>query len=458
MAPTHIPPDAVRLINALAAQPGVPAPDAEVDSFRALCAGARKWLEFTRGYIRDDPERGRLDNLGVLWDEVEGALSGEKGCDILPRLVPPLYQAIHAMDEINRERARSTYSRQPALNDFIAAGVARLEGRAEMRAVTDRLGVIQAWAGNLAQLYHGVEERLLPEVRAEIERGLAWLDQALADAAQATEHDDPEGLRGALADLTKAETIVQAFLEWDQADQERVASRHTRFRIPLIGAQLELALESARKVPRGAWVPAVRTTQNLLLPQFRAFWEQRRSSILMPAAARDGCLAAVDQGIEALDAAVANLLRPRYSEQFVLAEFEQALTLLSDAMVNLENQAFRDHHLTGTDAETWWEILRGVLAKSVPDEALIELVRENPPPPSWAPVVEKVKAYLETRDELLICDAAEALLEQVPPADKTEAQQWTCVFCGHANPSGEPECSGCRQRGQDPQRIEGWQA
>lgn len=447
MDPIHLPPDAVRFINALTARPDEPAPDQAVEAFRALIAAARKWLDFHGTFSLDDDEAGLLQNLPYHWDDVEAALEQGTCREILADAVPPLYRAIHAMDTVIHGRDSARFSRQPAINDFILAGSMWLEGRGESRAVQERAPVLEAYCENLETLYHSSSERLRPEVAREFDKGFAYLRQAMGNATEAARTGNIHLLRGALADLAKTDSVVQHFLDWKQREQEQFATRYNRFHIPLVGSSLEQYLESARSLPRTGWIEGAQALGSTLVPRLQSVWAQRRPVILVPSGVREEILAAVDVALERLEDAVAHLLDEEVPEAEVLQDLEDALQTLSDAFDAVHRRALDPTPLAGTQAETYWEVISGLLDETMPDMALQELLQACPPRENWGPVVDGIRTYLESGEVETVCDIAEALLATVQVQPREDCG-WACVFCGHENRVGDATCDRCHRHSQ----------
>lgn len=451
----HLPPDVVLLLDALYA--GRTDCEEELARFLAVRDASVAWLEFHGAYSVTDEEAALLGNVSVLWNEMEGRIA-----EGLSELLPRLYEAMAGLDRLRRWRERPDYSRQPPVNDLVRAGGAVLKGRGEARVVTDRLPTVATWLRNVESMFEGARDRLRPEVIADIEIGLRHMRDALSGCQVAAETGDRGMLHDALDQMLAGGELVQHFLDWDFEDQQRLEQQRSRFNIPIIGPSMDLALASARKAPREAWGPAVEHALALDLPRLRGMWSRVRPGIMTrveipepegwdPADGipldlehRELLLQTVDEGIDALEAALVRMTDPSVADDAALATFELSLTNLSRAFHALDRDALRFDSAAGTAAEPWIELIGGALTGTIPAAAVDEFLRSAAPPPSWTNVTDCLHGWLADPQDAHLLMAAQRLHGHLHvPVDVPLSTTWTCAPCGQAVALGVSSCPRC---------------
>ncbi|MGE0490389.1 MAG: hypothetical protein AB7S38_14365 [Vulcanimicrobiota bacterium] len=429
----HLPPGMVGYLNCL--WWGESDQTEQQEEFRALWQATRAWFEFNSAYCLDEGESRDFENFEVVWQEVIAELDQREPS--LERLVPPLYQAIRLMNQINRHRQTPHFSSLAAVNEVLMAGAALASGRGQPRALAERLPLAQEYLGNLKAMLAARRERIPAEALAELEKGFGWCDQALKSLTAARVKEGLELLKAGAS-------LVEFLVDWDIQAQQQFRQRYSRFNIPLIGPDLELGLESARDGERRRWARGVRHTLNDLVPRLEEFWEMTGNCLLLPADSRVELVTEASVMIEELKAALANLTDQEVAAEEALAGYEQALEACSEVFTAVQAAALRGEHLRGSLAGTYHELLRGVLAGSVPDAAVAELLDTAPPEPGWK-VAPHLEAYLEGGPEECLLEAATALHQANPKPETANQPSWReCVYCGHQNPLQEAFCQSCQ--------------
>ncbi len=420
----------------------------QAESFNAERDAAERWLEFNRAYSLDAEDEEDLLNVDYLLREVDSAL--DDLC--LERLVPPLYQAVALMDKINRRRDHPHFSEQPGVNDFILAAAAYIQGRGLKRGVTERLPIVEEYYKNLRQLYKLRKSDLKAEVRPEFELGFKHFKTSLEEARNAVEREHTPDLHDAVGRMGDSCKVLQLFLDWDRRDHDRHLERYRRFNIPMAGADLELALETGRKVPREQWDRGVRNLTESVLPKVMTFWNLVRPLLVLPLELR-GAQEEVDAGLERLEAAVGTLLSRDVTAEAALVELESACQELHALFTDIERGARRGDRLDGTAAGAYWQTAMGVLGGTVPAVAIEELLRAVPAPNRVGPLFTD---YLRTLDPELLREALCELAGLVPdPSPEAASSTWGCGYCGFINPLGQHPCRRC---GASPSASASWEA
>lgn len=434
----HLPPAMVGLLNAL--RDGEADVESRLEEFHSERQAARRWLEFHGAFSLDAEDEKDLENIAYLFEQVDEALDDLD----LERLLPPLYQAMALMERVNKRREQPHFSPQPAVNDFIMAAAAYLQGRGQKRGVLERLPMLEQSYQNLRQLYRLRKDELKSEVRPELEIGLRHLKGGLEEARAALEANDHHGLHDSLARLSGGARILDHLLEWDRQDRQRYQARYRRYNIPLVGPDLELALETGRQVAREDWGRGVRNLVDIVLPRLFGFWNQVRWLLVLPMEQR-GLLEEIDLGLERLEDAVGRLMVSDITAEEALGEYAAACESLHHLFSSLECTALRGDRYAGTPAGAYWQVGTGLLAGSVPLVALEELLQRSPPSAEWGEVGQLMSQFLQRPDLELIREALCLLSELVPESEPEGSvpDSWSCGFCGFVNPLGQHPCRRC---------------
>ena len=96
---------------------------------------------------------------------------------------------------------------------------------------------------------------------------------------------------------------------------------------------------------------------------------------------------------------------------------------------------------SGTEREIF-EAVQGVLSGTVPDAALLELLRNSQLPEHE---LESFGPYLKDGDRESLYTAVWIFLDHYSArAEKVEGELWTCSACGQANAAESVSCGHCR--------------
>lgn len=449
----HLPPAMVGLLNAL--RDGDADLESRLAEFHSERQAAGRWLDFHGSFSLDAEDEKDLENIAYLFEQVDEALDDLS----LERLLPPLYQAMAIMERVNKRREQPHFSPQPAMNDFILAAAAYLQGRGQKRGVLERLPMLEESFQNLRQLYRLRKDELRSEVRPELETGLRHLKKGLEEARAALEAEDRNGLHDSLARLSGGAKIMDHLLEWDRQDRQRYQARYRRYNIPLVGPDLELALETGRQVAREDWRRGVRNLVETVLPRLFGFWNQVRWLLVLPVDQR-GLLEEIDLGLERLEQAVGQLMASDITAEEALGEYVAACETLHEHFSNLENAALKGDRCVGTLAGAYWQAGIGLLAGSVPLVALEELLQRTPPPTEWGEVGALLSQFL-IRPDLELIKEALCLLGELAPEPELNSiapTTWSCGFCGFVNPLGQHPCRRCGASPSASSSEQAWEA
>jgi hypothetical protein len=434
---TNLPPGLAGLLNTL--YWGDPNLEEELEVFSALWHHVADWHNFTSAYAMNQGEKAELANIKTLYLKVNEILEGDELS--LEALAPPVYETFQLMESVNQRRRGSHYSPLPAINELLLAGAALCMGEGEPRGVEERLGLAQGFLDNykvLAQDYRR-KMKLDDSIRAEFKKGFDLVQEGLASAALGL--PDPEAVADALAQVKAGASIIEVLAEWDRERSLALRETHTRFKIPQVGDEFEMALNGLQRAERSKWSRHIKYFRDVVMVELEDFVELVRPGLMLPNDVREELWERVAEAIEFVHQALDDLESEEFEDADAVAQFENAAEETSAAFSDIDAYAMKGEHLVGRPEETVFSAIRGILADSVPDAALPELCAQIPLAPE---VTEPLDLYLQTRDASFLFDAAEALIHSVPVELEIRREPWSCSFCGHHNSEEQQTCSKCQ--------------
>lgn len=432
----HLPPGLVDLLNAL--YWGQEDCDDEYQLFCRTWQEVRGWHQFHGSYSVNENEQRNLENFKLLWEQVEKTL--EDGPLEFEKLAGPVYESVSIMNQVNEDRRFPHYSPIPAVNETLLAGAAFCLDQGSEQAVRDRLSLLNECLENLRGLYHEQSERFPEEVKATLSEGLELLQSGI----EAVHHGLPDkaATRDGLADIKDGGSLAEFLLEWDRNNKQKLRHTYNRFNVPLIGAELEIGIETMKTVERRKWRRGARSTEEELFPQLDEFWAMIKPHLFLPPEEREEMIAEVEESYQATRDAVDALKGKEFEDDELLEAVTENLQWMSDAFTAIEQEALKpDVFGPGPEREIF-EAVKGVLSGTVPDAALVELLRR-----SELPVVElePFQPYLNEGDRESLHPAVWALLDAtLERVESVESGPWTCTLCGHSNEAELLSCGQCR--------------
>lgn len=416
-------------------------PDIEeqLEVFSHLWAFVGNWYEFNSAYAINEEEKAELANVLTLFHRVQEMLQSEELS--MEALIGPVYETFQLMESVNQRRRGSHYSTLPAINELLMSGAALCMGEGEPRGVVERLALAEEFLANykvLAQDYRR-KMKLDDTVRAELKKGFTLVEDGMKRTAEAL--PDPEGVADALADVKDGASIIEILAQWDRERSLAIRDTHTRFKIPEVGDEFEMALNGLKKADRSKWKRHIVYFRETVMTQLEDFIALIRPGLLLPNEVREELWERLDEAIAFVHQAVDDLDSEEFEDEEAVAQFEEAAEETSAAFSEIDAQALKGDHLRGKPEGMIYGAIQGILAVSVPDAALPELCANLEVAPE---VVEQLHHYLETRDPACLFDAAEVLVQTVPQGHQMERQAWTCTFCGHVNSGEHLSCANCQ--------------
>ena len=434
---TNLPPGMAGLLNTL--YWGDENFEEELEVFSGLWNHVADWHHFTSAYAMNSDEKAELANIKILYLKVNDILEGEELS--LDALAPPVYEVFRLMESVNLRRRGSHYSPLPAINELLLAGAALCMGEGEPRAVEERLVLAQGFLDNykvLAQDYRR-KMKLDDTVRAELKKGFDMVQEGLETAARAL--PDPEAVADALAQVKAGASIIEVLAQWDRERSLALRDTHTRFKIPQVGDEFEMALNGLQRADRSKWNRHIKYFREIVMVELEGFVELIRPGLLLPNDVREELWERVAEAIDFVHQAVDDLESEEFEDADAVKQFEEAAEEASIAFSDIDAYALKADHLVGRPEEMVYGAIRGILVGSVPDAALPELCSQLELAPE---VNEPLDLYLQTRDPGFLYDAAEVLLQSVPVERDIAREPWTCSFCGHHNSAEQRTCSKCQ--------------
>lgn len=408
-------------------------------AFLADCEQARAWLEFESDYSLHDEEASQFENLRHLWSEVEEKLDGD-----LDELASLLVEIAVLMHRIGAERDRGHFSPLPAVNRLVQSGAALLQGRGSEVAVKQRLTEYEALVQELERMYLAAREDVPEPCRVDLEKGLSLMHQATEKVSAALAGPvNEKAMREALSDAHTGGELMDALVSWRRQTMERLLERCDRFRIPMLGPQLEMELETARNQPPEQWTPLLSRTLAESLPELQGAWELAGATLIAPAEQREALLEEATVCLENIGQCYSDLLDPACEVGPALDELENALVAASEAFASVAGAALTESSTCEPLVRGYMEVVRGVLGGTVPLWTLRQM-QAHDPPPAGASLLNR---YWDTLEPEYLLDALCEMVARYPRQSDQEADGTRiCSFCANANPAGPLRCLGCGAR------------
>ena len=435
---THLPPGLVGLLNAL--YWGNEEFEEELEAFLDTWKSVKDWHTFHGAYSVNDTEQRNLDNFVLLWESVQGQLDRE---DIdFESLARPVYETVAIMEQLNEDRKFPHYSPIPAVNEILLAGAAFCMDRGTAQGVRDRLPLLSECIDNLRGLFFEQQYRLPEQVQAALQEGFDLMEAGV----KAVHNGLPEKVptQDGLAQIKEGASLTEFLLEWDRKERQRLKKEYSRFNIPVVGAELEIAYESARAVERRKWRRGAKSTEEELFPKLDEFWASVKPHLFVVPEERAEVFESVDQSLEALKVAVAALKEKEGEDEELLENLSEALEWVSDSFSTLEELTLKpDTFPEGSPERHVFEAARGILAGTVPDAALVELLSRYP---LSQEALEAFSLFVNEGDTEAMIAAVWFMYDAVETRQAVQGEPgpWTCSLCGFLNEGESLRCGECR--------------
>lgn len=432
----HLPPGLVELLNAV--YWGQQEYELEHEVFRKTWRDFHGWHQFHGSYSVNDKEQRNLENFQALWKQVDDQLN-EQALDF-EQLAGPVYETVSIMNQVNEDRRFPHYSPVPAVNETLLAGAAFCLDRGSEQAVRDRLPLLNDCLLNLRGLFYEQQDGLPEEIQRALSQGFDLIERGIRTLHTAL--PDKSATQDGLSDIKEGGSLAEFLLEWDRQEKTKLREHYNSYNVPLIGAELEVGIETMKIVDRRKWRRGAKSTEEDLFPQLDEFWQTVRPHLLLPPEERVEMIAEVEEAYQATREAVDALKGKEYDDDVLLDAVVESLEWMSEAFSAIENDALKpDVFGQGPEREIF-DAVKGVLSGTVPDAALVELLHGSEIP---ATELSFFELYLNEGDRQSLYSAVWSLLDAY--LERTEAHQegpWTCTLCGHQNEVEDLSCAQCR--------------
>ncbi|MCA9780613.1 MAG: hypothetical protein KC800_28005 [Candidatus Eremiobacteraeota bacterium] len=432
----HLPPGLVELLNAL--YWGQEEVESELQAFAETWRDIENWHQFHGSYCVNEKEEGNLENFRVLWRQVNDSLT--EGPLEFEKLAGAVHETVSIMNQVNEDRRFPHFSTIPAVNETLLAGAAYCMDSGSEKSVRDRLPLLAECLDNLRGLYYEQVDGFPEEIRTALTEGFELMEKGIESVHRGLPNKEP--VHDGLADIKEGAGLAEFLLEWDKKEKARLSERYNRYNIPLIGTDLEIGLESMKAVERRKWRRGAKSTESDLFPKLDEFWHMVNSNLFLPPEERPEIMMEVEEAYLATREAVAALKGKDFEDDELIEAVEESLDWLSESFTHIEEVALRpDAFGSGTEREIF-EAVQGVLSGTVPDAALLELLRNSQLPEHE---LESFGPYLKDGDRESLYTAVWIFLDHYSArAEKVEGELWTCSACGQANAAESVSCGHCR--------------
>ena len=435
---THLPPGLVGLLNAL--YWGSEEFEGELDAFLDTWKSVKGWHAFHGAYSVNDAEQRNLDNFVLLWESVQAQLDQDEiGFE---NFAGSVYETVSIMEQLNEDRKFPHYSPIPAVNEILLAGAAFCMERGSAQGVRDRLPLLSECVDNMRGLFFEQQYRLPEGVQAALLEGFELMESGLRAVHEGLPEKAPT--QDGLADIKEGASLTEFLLEWDRKERQRLNEQYSRFNIPVIGTELEIAYESARSVERRKWRRGAKSTEEDLFPRLDDFWSAIKPHLFVMPDERVEVFDNIDQSIEELKMAVAAMKENEGGDEEVMESLLEALEWVSESFSTLEELTLKPETFADNSPErNIFEAARGILAGTVPDAVLVELLKANP---LSQEATEAFSVFVNEGDAEAMVAAVWFLFDAVEARQEGQGQSgpWSCSLCGFRNEADSLSCRECR--------------
>ena len=304
----------------------------------------------------------------------------------------------------------------------------------------DRLPLLTECLDNLRGLYYEQIDGFPEEVRTALGEGFELMEKGVKTVHHG--FPDKEAVQDGLADVKEGAGLAEFLLEWDRKEKIRLRERYKRYNIPLIGTELEIGLESMKAVERRKWRRGAKSTETELFPLLDEFWQMVNSNLFLPPEERPDLMMEVEEAYLATREAISALKGKEFEDQELIEAVEESLDWLSETFTHIEEVALKPGHFGSGSERHIFEAVQGVLSGTVPDAALLELLRTSELPESE---LVPFQPYLSEGDRESLYLAVWVFLDHYTArAAQVEGGPWSCPLCGQQNEAEDLSCCQCR--------------
>lgn len=453
----HLPSETVEFINSLTRWMkghDVNLADA-LQIYMNFHVNVQRWLDNKSLVILNDEESTVLSNMHFvmgkrleLLNRLESTAPDQALSDELIKFEFELADSLTTFSSI---REKGVLSPIPVVNDFLMTGWAHIHKEAAFETVEAIFPAFKEYLKNLEEEYNSLAQTLKEEVRKEFTLGFNITHQGVAEVEQFITSRDKNLLNYGCDKIREGFGILNYFNEWKRDRDLQLFEQYNRFRIPLVGHELEILLQEAQEGQNSQWTEKVGIIAISSLPRLEDFWSNAKEKLFVRPSRKCELVGRIDRGLEELRASLIDL-QSLTAES--LQRYEGVLAELSSAFTELDEATLRwGDAVVGTGGELLVEATKGAYYGTLPDfilEEMLKFFKSSPQASYQEEVIGCLESYLSGWDHEYLLMALEKFIDTMPaPAETAEPVEEAtipCTFCGTANEKSRSFCKSCNAR------------
>ncbi len=451
----HLPPETVYFINSLTrSMKGFDLNIADaLQIYRNFHVNVQRWLDNKSLVILSAEENTVLSNMhfimGKRLELLNKLESSAPDQAFFEELIKFEFELADSLTDFNSMREKAEISPIRVVNDFLMVGWAHIHKEATFESVAAIFPLFKEYLKNFEEEYHALEHTLKEEVKKEFAFGFQITHQGVAEVEEFITTYDKNLLEWGCNKIREGFGILNYFNEWKRDRDLQLFEQYSRFRIPLIGHELEILLREAEEAHTADWEEKVSIIVISSLPRLEDFWNNAKEKLFVKPSRKEELTMRIDNGLEELRASLIEL-RNLTTEN--LQRYERILDELSSTFMELDEATLRCINMVGTGGELLVDATKGVYYGTLPDFILDEMLKffKSSPQASYQEeVIGFLDAYLTEWDSEYLLMALEKFIETLPPAAEAallEESTIPCTFCGTANEQSSSFCKSCNAR------------
>jgi hypothetical protein len=348
-------------------------------------------------------------------------------------------------------REKGVISPIPVVNDFLMAAWAHINKETTYETVASIFALLQQYLKNFTDEYNSVVHTLRAEVGQEFATGFRIVYEGMTEVDEFMRTRRKDILDQGCDKIKEGFGILNYFNEWKRDRDLQLFEQFNRFRIPLIGHELEILIREAQEGKTDQWAEKVGIIAISSLPRLEDFWVNAREKLFVRPSRKCEIVGRIDRGLEELRASLIELQKLTAES---LQRYEGIIAELSSAFTELDEITLRwGETVVGTGGELLVEATKGAYYGTLPDfilEEMLKFFKSSPQASYQEEVIGCLESYLSEWDHEYLLMALEKFIDTLPPPAAPAAQEEEstipCTFCGTANEKSRSFCKSCNAK------------
>lgn len=456
MRVVHLPSETVEFINSLTRSMkghDVNLADA-LQIYLNFHVNVQRWLDNKSLVILNDEESRVLSNMHFvmgkrleLLNKLENTAPDQA---FFEELIKFEFELADSLTTFSSIREKGVISPIPVVNDFLMTGWAHINKEASFETVEAIFPLFKEYLKNFEEEYNDLAHTLKEEVRKEVAFGFQITHQGAAEVEEFMTKRDKNLLECGCDKIREGFGILNYLNEWKRERDLRLFEQYNRFRIPLVGHEMEILLIEAQEGQTSQWAEKVGIIAISSLPRLVDFWNNAKEKLFVKPSRKGELTERIDKGLDELRLSLIDLQNLTAE---TLQRYEHILQELSSAFTELDDATLRWGDMVGTGGELLVEATKGVYYNTLPDftlEEMLKFFKSSPQASYQEEVIRYLDSYLAEWEAEYLLMALEKFIETMPApveaAAPVEEATIPCTFCGTANEHSRSFCKSCNAK------------